>query len=273
MKKKFILFITLAFIAFGTTIYFYNYSSNIDLFNIIQNYNDRVTKDNNKESDDFSASRNLTNEEEINTNFKQVAGKDKKFVCGDNIENSGIYIKEFLMPFPCSQPVGLTVDKDNNIWIAADWAGYFLVFNPQSKTFIKNISLPNWPSGGTFGSMIWDMKFDKNGDLWFTDEQSNSVWKYFTQENKFEKYKSPTKNSYPSSLAFDSKGRVWFTEIFGKKLGIINPLEVKNNTSFGIREMDLGKKVKFETTGPMSTGFKDTSYDNNSKEYNVAVNS
>ena len=50
------------------------------------------------------------------------------------------------MPFPCSQPVGLTVDKDNNIWIAADWAGYFLVFNPQSKTFIKNISLPNWPS-------------------------------------------------------------------------------------------------------------------------------
>ena len=70
-----------------------------------------------------------------------------------------------------------------------------MVFNPQSKTFIKNISLPNWPSGGTFGSMIWDMKFDENGDLWFTDEQSNSVWKYFTQENKFEKYKSPTKDA------------------------------------------------------------------------------
>ena len=58
MKKKFIIFITLAFIAFGTTIYFYNYSNNIDLFNIIQNYNDRGTKDNNKESDDFSAKRN-----------------------------------------------------------------------------------------------------------------------------------------------------------------------------------------------------------------------
>ena len=116
--------------------------------------------------------------------------------------------------------------------------------------------------------MIWDMKFDKNGDLWFTDEQSNSIWKYFTQEDKFERYKSPTKSSYPSSLAFDSQGRVWFTEIFGKKLGIINPLETKNNTSEGIKEIDLGKEVKFETTGPLSAEFKNSSYSNNNDKSN-----
>jgi streptogramin lyase len=34
-------------------------------------------------------------------------------------------------------------------------------------------------------------------------------------------YKVPTNGSYPSSIAFDSQGRVWFSEIFGKKLGVI----------------------------------------------------
>jgi|tagenome__1003787_1003787.scaffolds.fasta_scaffold20954396_3 virginiamycin B lyase len=262
MKKKFAFYILFAFLVIGTAFYFYGYQNSY-LSNIIQNYNDRITKQDNKELDDSSL-KNITQ----NTKIKQVAEKDIKYVCGDNIQNSGVYIQEFLIPFPCSQPVGLTMDKNNNLWIAADWAGYFFVFNPQSETFIKHISLPNWPSGGTFGSMIWDMKFDKNGDLWFTDEQSNSVWKYFTKENKFERYKSPTKNSYPSSLAFDSKNRVWFTEIFGKKLGIINPLEAKNNTSVGIKEIDLGKKVKFETTGPLSAGFKNTSYSNNNDKAN-----
>src|SRR3954453_1543525 len=259
MKKKSVLYLTLIFLAIGTTIYFYGYPNN-DFLNITRNYSNILTNDKALEESSKDATRD--------TKIREAIEKDKKVVCGHNTSNSNLFISEFLIPFPCSQPVGLTIDKNNNIWIAADWAGYFLVFNSQSKTFIKNISLPNWPSGGTFGSMIWDMKFDKNGNLWFTDEQSNSVWKYSTLENKFEKYKSPTKNSYPSSLAFDSKNRVWFTEIFGKKLGIINPLEAKNNTSVGIKEIDLGKKVKFETTGPLSAGFKNTSYSNNNDKAN-----
>src|SRR3954470_9819113 len=161
MKKKFAFYILFAFLVIGTAFYFYGYQNSY-LSNIIQNYNDRITKQDNKELDDSSL-KNITQ----NTKIKQVAEKDIKYVCGDNIQNSGVYIQEFLIPFPCSQPVGLTMDKNNNLWIAADWAGYFFVFNPQSETFIKHISLPNWPSGGTFGSMIWDMKFDKNGDLWF----------------------------------------------------------------------------------------------------------
>ena len=160
--------------------------------------------------------------------------------------------------------MGLSIDKNNNIWIASVLQGYLLVFNPQSNTFIENISLPNLHSEGTLGSMILDMKFDKNEDLWFTDEYSNSLWKYYVNENKFEKYKSPTPNSYPSSLAFDSKNTVWFTEEFGKKLALLNPLEAKNNTSFGIKEFDFGKKVKFEKTGPLSIGFKNKkNFDNN----------
>jgi virginiamycin B lyase len=53
-------------------------------------------------------------------------------------------------------------------------------------------------------------------------------------KKKFEMYKIPTRGSYPASLEFDSKGNVWFSEIFGKKLGSLNPTLAENNTSKGI---------------------------------------
>ncbi|MBA3749844.1 MAG: hypothetical protein H0X03_02940 [Nitrosopumilus sp.] len=243
------------------TIYLsYSYLTNNYYFNNgINNNNDGVIP--NKISTESSLKETTTMPEK--SGFAQIREKDRNYVCGDSIQNSNEFISEYIIPFPCSQPVGLTFDKDNNIWIAANWAGHFLVFNPQNNTFIKNISLPQRINQGTFGSMIWDMKFDKNGDLWFTDENSNSLWKYYVKENKFEKYKTPTRGSYPSSLAFDSKDRVWFTEIFGKKLGLVNPLETENNTTKGIKELDLEKIVKFETMGPLSTG-----YNNSKSGYN-----
>ena len=208
-----------------------------------------------------------------------VAERDKKYVCGDSMANSNDYITEFVIPFPCSQPVGLTADKNNNIWIAANWIGRFLVFDTSTNNFVKNISIPNWNPKTTFGSMMWDLKFDKNGDLWFTDEQSSSVWKYLVKQNKFERYISPTNSSYPLSLTFDSNGLVWFTNVFGKKLGILNPEEVKNNTTMGIREIDLGKRINFETMGPSSMSFSPTDksktntlLERNSNISNVTVN-
>ena len=154
-----------------------------------------------------------------------------------------------------------------------------MIFDSSTNTFVKNISIPNWNPETMFGSMMWDLKFDKNGDLWFTDEQSSSVWKYFVKQDKFERYKSPTNFSYPLSLTFDSKGSVWFTNVFGKKLGILNPEEVRNNTTMGIREIDLGKWINFETMGPSSMGFslKDKNKTNSllerdSSSLNAAVN-
>jgi virginiamycin B lyase len=190
-----------------------------------------------------------------NPTVEQAVQKDKQHVCGDNIKGSTFYITEYVIPISCSQPVGLTVDKDNNIWIAADWAGYLLVFNPLSNTFVKSIKIPNWNSTDLFGSMIWDMKFDRNGNLWFTDERSNSIWKYISKENQFQRYIVPTKGGYPISLVFDSNDKVWFTEIFGKKLAMLDPLKVQSNTTKGISELNLSKQINFDSTGPISNGF------------------
>ncbi len=214
----------------------------------------------------------ISNSSEVNTNIiKTMSEKDKQFFCGDNIQGSSYYVNEFVTPILCYQPVGLTVDKDNNIWIASGKSGNILMFDPKNNTFVKTIQIPNWLPPGKSGSMIWDLKFDKNGDLWFTDERSNSIWKYFTKENKFENYKLLTRSGYPLSLVFDSNNNLWFTQVFGKKLGFLEPLKVVNNTTKGISELDLSKQIKFETMGPISNGFgfSDKDINNNITKSNI----
>ena len=72
---------------------------------------------------------------------------------------------------------------------------------------------------------------------------------------------------YPSSIDFDSQGRVWFSEIFGKKLGVIDPAKVSNNTTNGIQEyqVNLSEDEGFETMGPLIITNNDDSKDTNNE--------
>ena len=57
-------------------------------------------------------------------------------------------------------------------------------------------------------------------------------------ESIFE-YLTPTSDSSPAGLDFDSKGNLWFAEINGNKIGKLNPSEVEPGTSKGIIEYEL----------------------------------
>ncbi len=204
------------------------------------------------------------------TNMAQMmTAEEEPFFCGNKTLGSNYYVNEYETPIPCSHPVGLAADKDNNIWVASGWSGNILVFDPTTNTFVKTMPIPNWPQQqGSFGSMIWAMKFDKNGDLWFTDQKTNSIWKYFTKEGKFENYRILTEGGYPLSLVFDSSNNVWYTQVFGKSLGFLEPAKVMNNTTEGISELDLSQQIDFQTMGPISNGFKFA--DNKSNKGNLS---
>lgn len=218
---------------------------------------------------------NMSNINSSTTNkviFNTLSERDKPLLCGDNNVRSTFYVKEFITPILCSQPVGITVDKDNNIWIASGKSGTLFVFNPSTQQFVKTIKIPNWlEQNRNLGSMIWEMKFDKNGDLWFTDELSNSIWKYFTKEGKFENYRLLEEGGYPLSITFDSQNNVWFTQVFGKRLGFLEPTKAINNTSEGISELDMTRQINFQTMGPISNGFNYTNVTGGSNKSNETL--
>ena len=52
-------------------------------------------------------------------------------------------------------------------------------------------------------------------------------------------YLTPTSDSSPAGLDFDSKGNLWFVEINGNKIGKLTPSKVEPGTSKGIIEYEL----------------------------------
>ena len=216
------------------------------------------------------SNNSFSNSSNLNTEIiKTMSDKDKPLLCGNNVTNSNSYVHEFITPILCSQPVGLTVDQENNIWIASGKSGTLLVFDTKTLQFDKTIKIPDWPEQTrNIGSRIWDMKFDRNGDLWFTDELSNSIWKYIVKDGKFENYRLLGEGGYPLSIAFDSDGNVWFTQVFGNRLGFFEPSKVIHNTTEGISELDMSSQIGFQTMGPISNGFGFTNVDTNSNTTN-----
>ena len=88
------------------------------------------------------------------------------------------------------------------------------------------------------------MKSDKNGDLWFTDEKQNAIWRYFKSSQKFEMYKVPENSSsfgtaYPVSVDFDNNGNVYFVGIRSPTLWIGNLTKLRNGTWDGLSKIPI----------------------------------
>ena len=52
-------------------------------------------------------------------------------------------------------------------------------------------------------------------------------------------YHTPTPDSSPADLVFDSKGNLWFTELNANRIGKLDPAKAKSLTSEGITEYEL----------------------------------
>jgi len=267
MSSKRFIFIVLAVIVASSAL-FWNTISNNDFFGAlvfednVNNKQNSLSHDKDNEGPDpkdyflrGSAAFNDTAFAE----GKQLPVKNERYLCGTPFPSSTHYMEEHYIPLTCSQPVGITVDSDNKIWFVATWSGYLVVFDPDLRQFVDFIEIPNWKTKGTFGSMVWGMEFDMEGNLWFTDQVNDAIWRYFVAEKKFEMYKVPAIGSYPQGITFDSQGKVWFSEIFGKRIGVLDPDKVVDNTTHGIIEYPFDE-IEYETLGPVliSKNYNDT---------------
>jgi streptogramin lyase len=114
---------------------------------------------------------------------------------------------------------GITVDPQDNLWFG-DFHGHrFGKLNV--KTGEVKFYKPPTPNATVYG-----IAFNKvDGNMWYGDMNGNNVTRFNPKTEQFTEYRIPQRpdHSYARFIGADAKGRVWFTEYFGDRIGFVDP--------------------------------------------------
>ena len=70
--------------------------------------------------------------------------------------------------------------------------------------------------------MMWGIDYAPDGSVWFTDETYDSVWKFSTLDEEYERLSYPSDgNSLPQKLRIDGS-QIIVNDFTGNKLTILN---------------------------------------------------
>ncbi|MDQ3902591.1 MAG: hypothetical protein M3247_02910 [Thermoproteota archaeon] len=166
--------------------------------------------------------------------------------CGLNTElNSNEFVTEYKLPGTCEMPLGIGV-TDGKVWYVSTENGTIGAYNIQQNSFAKEVSIPIWKSrlNHLDFSQVWAIKPDGKGNIWFTDEKQNAIWKYTESSQTFEMYKVPSApkafdTTYPVSLGFDLNGNIYFVGIRSTSLWFGEVTKMRNGTSDGISAIPM----------------------------------
>src|SRR5437016_1477843 len=172
---------------------------------------------------------------------KASIDKFKTLFCGfDANVNSNEFITEYKLPTGCEMPLGIAVDK-NQVWYISTKSGTLGTYNTEQNSFSKEATVPIWKSrtNPIDFSQVWAVKVDGAGNVWFTDEKQNAIWRYNKSSQTFDIFKVPATSgvfgtTYPVSIDFDSKGNVYFVGIRSTSLWFGDITKMRNGTSIGI---------------------------------------
>ena len=226
-KKKIVIFIVLAIIAIvGFSLV---YSSSIT--------SGPSQKGNDDVSELVSGSR-ADAVEKFNTQF-----------CGLNSHpNSNSLVIEYPLPALCEMPLAIGVDsQDQNIWYVSTKNGTLGRYDLGNNTFEEEYKIPSWPAreNPTMSSQVWDLDIDNKGDIWFTDETQNALWRFSNDTRSFEMFTVPEKpeafgTTYPVSMEIDDNGsNIYFVGIRSPSIWIGNISQMRNGTAEGIERIGI----------------------------------
>ena len=202
--------------------------------------------------------------------------------CGVNPSpNSNEYVTEYVLPQTCEMPLGIDVEiKEEKVWYISTKKGVLGSYDLKEDKFNEEMQVPSWPSRNNDRefSQVWEVEVDNRmggvgeGDVWFTDEKQNVIWRYIKSSNTFERYIVPGESrdfgtTYPASIEFDSNDNniVYFVGMFSPSIWIAQIDRLNNATSRGISEVPIpvegfeGTDPVFVTTGSLAFDEKENS--------------
>jgi streptogramin lyase len=114
---------------------------------------------------------------------------------------------------------GITVDPQDNLWFG-DFLGHrFGKLNV--KTGVVNFYKPPTPNATVYGVTYNPV----DGNMWFGDMSGNNITRFNPKTEQFSEFPIPQRpdRSYARFIGPDVKGRIWFTEYFGDRIGFVDP--------------------------------------------------
>ena len=169
--------------------------------------------------------------------------------CGQNSRpNSSILVIEYPLPAPCEMPLAVGVDSQSqSIWYISTKNGTLGSYDMITDSFGEEQEIPNWPArkNPTMSSQVWDLDVDNMGNIWFTDELQNAIWRFSNDTKSFEMFPVPEKpeafgTTYPVSMEIDNNGSsVYFVGIRSPSIWIGNISQMRNGTADGIERIEI----------------------------------
>ena len=152
----------------------------------------------------------------------------------------------YTLPAEIQTPNGLTIDRDDNVWIADTSSSYFFKFEPDSGAFTRYVTSDPDPS--TFGNSTGIIRapvsqpywtaLDDQGRIIFNESAANRIAVFDPAAESLVEYSVPSKNPHWSDctgipdcgiaqvFGFTASGdKIWFTEWAENKIAVINTSE------------------------------------------------
>jgi virginiamycin B lyase len=169
--------------------------------------------------------------------------------CGlDSHPNSSYLVVEYPLPALCEMPLGIGVDSQNQgVWYISTKNGTLGRYDMKTNTFGEEYKIPSWPAreAPTMSSQVWDLDIDNKGNIWFTDEKLNALWRFSNDTRTFDIFAVPEKpeafgTTYPVSMEIDKDGsNIYFVGIRSPSIWIGNISLMKNGTAEGIERIGI----------------------------------
>jgi virginiamycin B lyase len=126
---------------------------------------------------------------------------------------SSSLVQEFDVPTLVSQPQGITLGPDGNLWFTQFHTDK--IARITSGGVVTEYSLP--PNTGP-----WGITAALDGNIWFTEQTANQIGR-ITPSGVITHYPLPTSGAVPMGITKGTDGNVWFTEFGKHKIGRITP--------------------------------------------------
>jgi streptogramin lyase len=112
---------------------------------------------------------------------------------------------------------GVMVDSSDNVWFS-NFHGHKIGRLDQKTDTIKEWQPPT-PNATPYGFA----QDSRTGEIWYADMSGNNITRFDPKTEQFVEYPIPTRNSNSRFIGVDGKSRVWFTEYWNGKIGVLDP--------------------------------------------------